>query len=389
MNTLSRKKRILFFCITCSLSVLMAFTALEVYVRITRPNIDLFELTGRIAGVNPMSEWAVVDAFSAYRTKPGQYADNKTVNSHGFLSTPEITPDKSEGTVRIVFLGGSSTAGTGRNLADAETWPWLTVELVRKQVPQQVDFINAAVGGYSSFESYGRLWSRIRHFAPDIVVVYHGWNEMYYFNKADDILSWRTLPDGSWSIAQASEPITIYSPLWIDPIIRGSQSLSRIRIRLSRPLSGEVGSSSDVPLITDFNHLGLPIWRTNLRLIREACEVIDAKLFVAKQATLIVPDLPEEQRNRCKYDFHGFDHDAHVNAFTEIYRIIDEEIPEDSVVDVTAMSGRPEFFFDHVHPTPVGCVEIATIVSESLVAHIRQMGYGQQQNPPDEGKVRR
>lgn len=382
MNTLTRGRRILFGCITSALSVLVAFTTVEIYVRVTRPHKDLYQLTGRIAGPNPMSEWAVVDAFCAYRPKAGQYATNKTVNSHGFFSTPEITAEKPEGTVRIVFLGESSTAGTGQNLADAETWPWQTIEMIRREVPQKIDFINAAVGGYSSFESYGRLWSRIRHFSPDIVVVCHGWNEMYYFEKADRIPSWRTLPDGSWSLESTSKPISVYAPLWIDPIIRRSQALTRIRIRTSRRISGEVGASRDGPFKTDYNHSGVSIWRTNVRLIRDACHIFGAKLFVAKQATLIVPGLPQDQRKRCRYDYHGFDHDAHVKAFEEIYRIIDEEIPADSIIDLTPLSGRPECFFDHIHPTPLGCTKIASTVSKSLVPYIQQMKSGQPATSP-------
>jgi hypothetical protein len=384
MATLTRRKTMLFACITACLSVLVALAVVEIYVRITRPKIRLYELTGRVAGVHPMSQWALVDAFCAFRAKPGQYAENKTVNSHGFLSTPEISVDKAEGTVRIVFLGGSSTAGTGHNLADADTWPWQTVAMTRGRVRLRLDFINAAIGGYSSFESYGRLWSRLRHFAPDIVVVYHGWNEMYYFNQADDILSWRTQPDGSWSIAQTGKPIVTYAPLWIDPLIHGSQALTEIRIRWSRPLSGEAGPGSGEPLQADYNRDGLPIWRTHLKLLRETCDIIGAKLFVAKQATLIVPDLPEEERDRCRYDFHGFDHEAHVDAFSEIYRIIDEEIPPSSIIDVTALSGRPECFFDHIHPTPHGCTEIATIVADSLVSHLNETDGDRHRSPPDE-----
>jgi len=98
-----------------------------------------------------------------------------------------------------------------------------------------------------------------------------------------------------------------------------------------------------------------------------------AKLFVIKQATLIVPDLPMEERLKCRYEYHGFDHDAHVRAFAEIYKIIDEEIAVNSVIDMTSLSGRPELFYDHIHPTPLGCSEIASLISKPLVSYIKQI----------------
>ena len=376
-------KRVLFSGMLLILSSLLAFGALEVYVRISRPVKDLYVLTGRRAGRNPMSDWACIDAFSAYRAKPGQYVEGKTVNRHGFISTPDIAVVKPENTVRIVFLGGSATAGTGWDLKDADTWPWKTVEMIRERTDKKIDFINGAVGGYSSFESYGRLWSRIRHFSPDIVVIYHAWNEMYYFGEVDDITSWRTLPDGSWSFDRTPEPIQWYAPHWIDPLLHWSQTLTRIRLRLSKPPEGEVGPRDDSPLASEFDRRGLNIWRTQLRLFRETCEAIGAKLFVAKQATLIVPDLPTEEHKRCRYDYHGFDHNAHVDAFQSIYEVIDQEIPADSIIDVTSISGQPEYFYDHVHPTPTGTTITANIMSEVLIPYIETKEIGQQTDPAD------
>lgn len=319
-----------------------------------------------------MSNWADVDAFCAFKPKPGQFSKEKTANSYGFISTPELTLEKPEGTIRIVFLGGSSTVGLP-TLKDSDTWPWQTIEMIRDKISKPVEFINAGVGGYSSFESYCRLWSRIRHFSPDIVMVYHGWNEMYYFNKADDILSWRTQKDGSWSISKTHKPVAIFAPHWVDPFIKWSQFLSRIRVIFAHANEGELGVTSDTPLKKDFNHKGIPIWRTNLKLLRETSSVLGAKLFVAKQATLIVPGLSSEDRERCLYYFHGFDHDAHVRAFSEIYKVINEEISKDSVIDLTPLSGRSEVFVDHIHLTPAGCRKIASVVSKTLISYINQM----------------
>ena len=90
------------------------------------------------------------------------------------------------------------------------------------------------------------------------------------------------------------------------------------------------------------------------------------RLYVGKQATLIVRDLPESERRRCRYDLHGFDHAAHVEAFQAIYRVIDEEIPPDYIIDVTSLSGVPENFYDHIHPTPLGAERTAVIMANAL-----------------------
>lgn len=179
MGVLTLRKKFLFIGTVFLFSTTFTLIALEVYVRTFRPMIDLNHVTGRTTGPNPNAEWAFLDAFSAYRGKPGIYKGNegRTINRHGFISTPDISVFKPPGTLRIVFLGGSSTAGT-KLRKDQETWPWKTVEMIRDKTRGKVDFINGALGGYTSFESYGRLWSRIRHFSPDIIVVYHGWNEM-------------------------------------------------------------------------------------------------------------------------------------------------------------------------------------------------------------------
>jgi len=358
------------------LSIIIFFPIAEVYIYYTAPHVDLMGLTGRRVGKNPMSSWALLDAFCAYRGRPGTYLGNlkKTVNSFGFISTPELTVEKPDNTLRIVFLGGSSTAGTGgRVLHDEISWPWQAIEMLRAGLPDRtIEFINASLGGYSSFESYGRLWSRIRFFSPDIIIVYHGWNEMYYFSRTATMVSWRTLKNGEWTFERTTNPVVQYKPLAIDHIIHTSQLLSRIRLLFSQPLSGEVGlkKTAKEPAST-FDRRGLEIWRTNLRLLRQTAELLGAKLFVAKQATLIVPGLSEQEQKRCNYHLHGFGHEAHVDAFQAIYRVIDEEISPEFILDTSVLSGQPENFYDAVHPTQSGAHRIASVVSQALTAYLK------------------
>ena len=115
---LTRKKAIILASIVVAVISSVLFLVAEVYVRLTMDNTNLWALTGRKIGVNPASTWAFVDAYSAIRGRPGIFSiePKKSINSHGFISTPEISVEKPDDVTRVVFLGGSSTAGCLRLL---------------------------------------------------------------------------------------------------------------------------------------------------------------------------------------------------------------------------------------------------------------------------------
>ncbi|MDB5260767.1 MAG: pentapeptide repeat protein, partial [Adhaeribacter sp.] len=325
---------------------IIGFSFLEIYVRQVKPKVDLLVFTGKRLSPSPMATWALRDAFSGFKPKPGKYrlslGDNpvsKTVNQHSFISTPELTIAKPANTIRIVFLGESSTAGTGINLADEETWPYKTIQIIKDKLPNQnIQFINAAVGGYTSFESYGRLWSRVRFFQPDYIVVNHGWNEMYYFKDEDNLLELNTDDNGDWDLEKPRYKMAMYQPHFLDPYLSWSQLLTHLRIKFANPIAatGEVKPiTTPTPLKTTFGKKGLPVYQTNLKLIKSAAEIFGAELFVIKQPTLIVSNLPEKEKKRCGYHLHGFDHAAHVAAYDAIYAVIEAEIPADHIMDLT------------------------------------------------------
>ncbi len=375
------KSRLLqFYLWGFALIILISFIWAETLVRVTIPHRDLYEMTGRKPTLIG-NEWAVNDAFAAYKGRPNYgYVEQeltKTINRFGFVSTPDLPVRKPDETVRIVFLGGSSTAGTGINLSDDETWPWRVIATLRAGFPgKKFDFINAALGGYTTFESYGRLWSRLRFFEPDVIVVNHGWNELSYFTTTvvEDIIHFREAEDGDWQFHRPRRR-QIFSPLPVDPIIRYSQALTHLRLMLSHGEDqGEMTEHDPrAPLKTDFDKRGLRIYRQNLKLIKSAAGLMGAKLFVIKQPTLIVPGLSEDLRAQCGYHNHGFDHDAHVRAYAGIYGIIDEEIVAADIIDLRELSGRAELFYDHVHPThPLGVNAVTARVSEVLGAWLRR-----------------
>jgi lysophospholipase L1-like esterase len=399
---LRSRKKLLFSAIVTAIVGIASFAIAEIVVRFTGPHLDLWAMTGRTPGVSPMAEWASLDAFCAYRAKPGTYPAGKdvkkTVNQQGFTSTPEISFEKEPGELRVVFLGESSTAGTGKNLSDDQTWPWKVAQIVQQRLPdRKVTFINGALGGYTSFESFGRLWSRLRFYQPDIVVINHGWNEMYYFSNADEAKNWRVRPDGSWGFDAAN--VKVFEPMWLDHIIRYSQLLTRVRSSLASGDKGEVGGAQQKAESTtraskkrknsrgkaagdEFDYRALDVWRTNLRLFRDSAKSLHATIFVCKQPTLIVADLSASQQKRCRYELHGFGHLAHVKAYQAIYSVIDKEIPSQQIIDLTSLSGKPQLFYDHVHPTEKGTTEIAALVAEPIIKQLSQVRTAQATTKP-------
>lgn len=353
--------------LAAGVGTLVAFIAAEVTLRVVQPGVEVR------SGRNPMAKWAQVDAFCAYRGRPGEYLSRqKTVNSDGFFSTPEIAREKPPGTLRIAFLGGSSTAGTVPYLADEKTWPWQVVERLRAAMPgREIDFLNAALPGYSTFESYGRLWSRIRFYDPDVVVVYHGWNDLYYFKNAAKAAAWRVNREGGWGFDGVERVVEIPQapvPGWA----AWSSVLSFVHRAVvpDEGLVGEVGRLDRRPgpdLATDWDPAAIDVFRQNLQLLLAAQDALGFELHVCKQATLIVAGLDEELRARCGYRLHGFDHDAHVRAFDAVYAVIDEVVPADRVIDLTYLSGSTENLVDHVHLNERGNERVAEGVAEHLL----------------------
>lgn len=99
-------------------------------------------------------------------------------NSLGFRSQ-EFNPVKPDNTYRIVTIGGSTTYTV--SVKDNEkTFPYLLERFLREdQGNENIEVINADVGGYNSWESLINLQFRVLDIDPDLVIVYHGTNDVH------------------------------------------------------------------------------------------------------------------------------------------------------------------------------------------------------------------
>jgi hypothetical protein len=91
------------------------------------------------------------------------------INSHGFRG-PEIPVPKPPGTVRLAFLGSSTTYDL--YVDNASSWPHLVTQAIQAAYPTcHVDYINAGIPGFSSPHMLTYYRAYVSKLEPDIVVL--------------------------------------------------------------------------------------------------------------------------------------------------------------------------------------------------------------------------
>ena len=102
--------------------------------------------------------------------KPGVRLGAVRINSAGFRS-PEIPHQASPGTLRLAFLGSSTTYDAGS--PDEYTWPNLTAKMLQSHVPSgcTVDFLNAGLPGFGTSDMQAHFEAHVKQFRPDAVII--------------------------------------------------------------------------------------------------------------------------------------------------------------------------------------------------------------------------
>lgn len=121
------------------------------------------------------------EPYPRYRIPPNTLtASGLRTNRYGFRG-PELSPQKDAKTIRIAFLGASTTiASHDLPFSYPEHFGhWLNLWLKANNYPLQVEIINAGREGIGSSDIAAIFEQEVLPLAPDYVVYYEGANHMY------------------------------------------------------------------------------------------------------------------------------------------------------------------------------------------------------------------
>lgn len=100
------------------------------------------------------------------------------LNNYGFIDA-DFETGKTSGRLRIACLGGSTTANIVSMGGQDYTYPDCLEALLSRQYPGSgIEVMNFGMGGWTSAEILINFELTVLDFSPDIVLLYHGFNDL-------------------------------------------------------------------------------------------------------------------------------------------------------------------------------------------------------------------
>ena len=289
---------------------------------------------------------------------PGQNTSHIWINSLGFRS-PEIAAQKPQATVRLAFLGASTTFCAEVSSNEA-TWPYLVWQTLRRSWPGvNFEFINAGVVGYTTDSSLLNWQRRVAPLDPDVVVLYEGIND---FTKDVRALAERQgLPTG---VVGPGSFLERHSVAW--HLIATTVKLKLRNRETAKPLR-----------FTPADLDGQGFYDRLSRLVGEVERGGRLVVLPTISIRLREQQSPEEQRRAAEWGtFYTpfMTPEGLIMGYSQYNAVIQRVAGEHAAVlagDEAAIPADDTHFKDFVHFTDQGCVLMAQRVVNALRSDVR------------------
>lgn len=315
-------------------------------------------------------------SFTVHRFKDKQviYDQNsdsvRVIINNGFRGR-SFSMDKPVDEIRIVILGGSFVFNWNKKGVEND-WPHLVQKELNDKGISNVKIINGGVPSHKSFDAIGRLYSEIHYLNPDYVVLCNAWNDIKYFRKIspknNPFRSLRPL-----TVPTVSELTNHNFLQWILDNFHLYKTLSMAINSFGESKYGFEGRIDEYGPLESYpdtiSAYALKQYQLNVNVFVDICKNINATPILMVQPRLISSYNSKEEISKINYRFSGLSHDGLLSAFSKCDSIL-KYISNTRSIDLIDLhpyiSGRSEFFDDHVHLTPAGSEKFANMVALSL-----------------------
>lgn len=282
-------------------------------------------------------------------------------NSWG-LRSPEITEAKPHGTVRIAVLGASTVMGAYAP-TNQDTFPGRLQTLLRERFGDRpIEVINAGVVGLSIQQQTRLFERRISRFAPDLTIVYTGFNDFSNYCR-------KTSREQAWV---ARPLVAIDLPSWllsIELLLKNTVPLRSLPMGLSPGVKVEA--------------LDLDPYQQKVGALLNALQASGTRPLIARNARSYRRDQPmaEQQRLSATARFYKpcFDLEG-LHALYERHNDVISEVAATSGVPVLALDevlpGGDKYFADASHFSPLGEQLVAAWLADRVEPMLRAITTG-------------
>jgi lysophospholipase L1-like esterase len=305
-----------------------------------------------------VEDFYVYDAALQLRVpRAGFRSARISINQLGFRGA-EFSPEQPPGTVRIAFIGASTTF-CAEVSSDENAWPRIVERMLREKYPGiGIEAINAGVPGYSLAAMRRNLELRVAPLRPDIIVIYEATNDLSMNSNA-------AAEAAGLSVARDDE-----SKAWL-----WENSLLAYLLRKNlKVLARQWNADAEAGKLTIPSEELTPNYARELTaLVRASRAVADRVALVTFSTRMHADQSPEELKRAgitalyyaahrrpadLVRDFAAYNETARAVARAEGAALIEaaERIPADS-----------DHFADSVHFTDQGAAVMARLVTAGIV----------------------
>lgn len=285
---------------------------------------------------------------------------NYRINTHGYRGK-NFDIKKPAGTIRIMVFGGSTAFDLMVN--DPNDWPHRVEENLRALGIDNVEVINAGIPMHASYDCVGRLFAEGHLFKPDYVLLYNSWNDIKRFSDDRPLL--RSLKPYSAN----ENPFLNYKNPADEFLSEHSHLYSSIRYtylskKFPHGMEGLVPEKIDAPRLSEN---AIAQYKLNLETFIDITRNIKATPILMTEGRLITKDNAATEKEKLKFAYDYLPHEFIAEAFLTADQIIEAVAKEKNADMIDAsktLTGRTEFFDDHVHLNDHGSQTLANLVTE-------------------------